>query len=60
MHRPPAAQLHGLGVLEDRKSFASALKEIYRAVDADAADKLEDWRRYTTRTAHMAQSGTRP
>lgn len=30
---------------KDRKSLASALKEIYRAVDADAdADAAEKWR----------------
>lgn len=44
LHCPSAAQFHGFCILErpprkDRKGLASALKEIYRATDAEAAEK---------------------
>ncbi|MER9587032.1 transposase [Mesorhizobium sp. M0276] len=37
--RPPAAQLHGLRVLERPQEPLQRTQEIYRAVDADAAEK---------------------
>ena len=39
LHRPSAAQFHGLRLLEGPQGLATALKDIYRAVDADAAEK---------------------